>query len=264
MQYLLRKQLILLVVLIFISFASKAQNNEVYRPFNDEKHFYNSFNIGLVSNYMNFDRGSNFLPPSSYNSYTNSYTTNWLSPSFNKAIVMGLSGTFRLNNHFLLRLNPNILINDAKDFFYNVGIYTFKMSIPSTIINLPLALKLESDRYNFIKKPDFMRHYIFAGVKFDYDISASKDVIGTNIINPNKDATSYSNLLDAIDYGYEFGLGLSFYLPYVTVSPEIKFSYGQRDLRKTRYPILYRLDKLTSNYVFFTMHVEWESDFLKK
>ncbi|NDH68687.1 MAG: hypothetical protein EBY22_12445 [Gammaproteobacteria bacterium] len=130
--------------------------------------------------------------------------------------------------------------------------------------DIRLALKLESDRYNFFKMPDFMRHYVFAGVKFDYDFSATKDANGSK--NGNLELT-YPKLLNAADYGYEFGLGLSFYFPYATVSPEIKFSYGQRDMiyshNSPQTKLLNSLDKLTSNFVYFTIHVEGESFFLK-
>jgi Outer membrane protein beta-barrel domain len=260
MQYLLRKQIILLVGLLSISLASIAQRDEVYRPYNDEKPVYLGLNIGLTSGYMNFERGAIFSNPG--NDIANS-----ISPIFNKALVMGLSGTLRLNDHFLLRVNPNILITGTKDIFYykkNNSSDNSKMSIPSTIINLPIALKLESDRYNFFKMPNFMRHYVFTGVKFDYDFSASKDANGTT--NGNLEST-YSNLLNAADYGYEFGLGVSFYFPYATISPEIKFSYGQRDMiyshESNQNKLLRGLDKLTSNFVYFTIHVEGESFFLK-
>ena len=259
MQHLLRKQIILLVCLLSISFTSIAQSDEIYRPYNDEKPVYLGLNIGLTSNYMNFERGANFSNPGID-------IANWISPAFNKALVMGLSGTLRLNNHFLLRTNPNILITGNKDIFYykksNNNLDTFKMSTPSTIINIPIALKLESDRYNFFKLPNFMRHYVFAGVKFDYDFSSSKDANGNNKKNGNLENT-YSKLLNAADYGYEFGLGVSFYFPYATISPEIKFSYGQRDMiysrTSTQTKILNGLDKLTSNFVYFTIHVEGES-----
>ena len=259
MQHLLRKQIILLVCLLSISLASIAQSDEIYRPYNDEKPVYLGLNIGLTSNYMNFERGANFSNPGID-------MANWISPAFNKALVMGLSGTLRLNNHFLLRTNPNILITGNKDIFYykksNNNLDTFKMSTPSTIINIPIALKLESDRYNFFKLPNFMRHYVFAGVKFDYDFSSSKDANGNNKKNGNLENT-YSKLLNAADYGYEFGLGVSFYFPYATISPEIKFSYGQRDMiysrTSTQTKILNGLDKLTSNFVYFTIHVEGES-----
>ena len=261
MQYLLRKQIILLVGLLSISLASIAQRDEVYRPYNDEKPVYLGLNIGLTSGYMNFERGAIFSNPG--NDIANS-----ISPIFNKALVMGLSGTLRLNDHFLLRVNPNILITGTKDIFYykkNNSSDNSKMSIPSTIINLPIALKLESDRYNFLKKPNFMRHYVFGGLKYDYDFNASNEGKGTSTVNGSLE-NPYTNLLNAADYGYEFGLGLSFYLPYATISPEIKFSYGQRDMlfsHQTYLPVLNSLDKLTSNFVYFTIHVEGESFFLK-
>ena len=256
MQHLLRKQIILLVALLSIGLAALAQTDEVYRPYNDERPIYLGLNIGLSSGYMNFDRGLNFTAPQNIQA-------KWISPVFNKALIMGLSGTLRLSNHFLLRANPNILIIGNKDIFtFKVPNDTslFKMNVASTIVNLPIALKLESDRYNFFKHPDFMRHYVFAGVKFDYDFSSGKDAKGVNTATGNSNA--YPKLLNAADFGYEFGMGLSFYFQYATISPEIKFSYGQRDMRDS-HPLLTSLDKLTSNFVYFTIHVEGESFFLK-
>jgi hypothetical protein len=256
MQHLLRKQIILLVALLSIGLAALSQTDEVYRPYNDEKPVYLGLNIGLNSGYMNFDRELNFTVPQNGQA-------RWISPVFNKALIMGLSGTLRLSNHFLLRVNPNILITGNKDIFtfkIQNDADSFKMNVASTIVNLPIALKLESDRYNFFRKPDFMRHYVFAGVKFDYDFSSGKDAKGVNTKTDNSNA--YPKLLNAADYGYEFGMGLSFYFQYATISPEIKFSYGQRDMRDS-HPLLTSLDKLTSNFVYFTIHVEGESFFLK-
>jgi hypothetical protein len=264
MQYLLRKQIILLFILLFSNFAAYTQSDEVYRPYNDEKPIYLGLNVGLSSGYMNFERGDFFS-----SSMLTRNEANWVSPLFNKALIMGLSGTLRLSDHFLLRVNPNILITGTKGIFtYKIlnRTDTFKMNVSSTIINLPVALKLESDRYNFFKKPNFMRHYVFGGVKFDYDFTASKEAKGTFIRNGYVEENTYPNLLNAADYGYEFGLGVSFYLPYATISPEIKFSYGLRDMRNSStYPtvILNSIDKLTSNFVYFTIHVEGESFFLK-
>jgi hypothetical protein len=255
MQYLLRKQIILLFILLSSSFAAYSQSDEVYRPYNDEKPLYLGLNFGLVNGYMNFERGSNFL-------LAPNGQANYIAPIFKSLFVMGLSETLRLNSHFLLRANQNILITGSKDIFKfktpNVpGIST--MNATSAILNLPIVLKLESDRYNFFKKPDFMRHYVFAGLKLDLDVSPTREFKGT-------DATGYkipyNNLINRVDYGYEFGLGLSFYFPYATVSPEIKFSYGLRDMRDSNI-LLKSIDKLTSNFVYFTIHVEGESFFWK-
>ncbi len=262
MQHLLRKQIILLVALLSIGLAALSQTDEVYRPYNDERPIYLGLNVGLINGYMNFERGNAFLNPSPGDA-------NWISnyKKFNAFWNMGLSANLRLSNHFLLRVNPNLLIGQ-KEFQFTTKpntIDTFRMKTNASIINLPIALKLESDRYNFFKHPDFMRHYVFAGVKFDYDLSAGKT---PDIIKISKALTSYpnpvstANFLSSIDYGYEFGLGLSFYFQYATISPEIKFSYGQKDIQNKN-TLLNSLDKVSSNFIYFTIHLEGESFFLK-
>jgi hypothetical protein len=262
MQYLLRKQIILLVILLSTVFAIQAQTIDVNRPYQDEKPITLGLNIGISSGYMNFERGTAFIHPTAGQ-------TNWISPVFNNALIMGLSGTLRLNSHFLLRVNPNILISGTKDIFnfteFPNTTDKYKMNVASTIVNLPIALKLESDRYNFFKQPEFMRHYVFVGMKYDYDFSSSKEGNGVSLKGILQ-TKSYPNLLNAADFGYEAGLGISFYFPYATISPEIKFSYGLRDMRNPNAAptiLLNSLDKMTSNFVYFTIHVEGESFFLK-
>ena len=58
--------------------------------------------------------------------------------------------------------------------------------------------------------------------------------------------------------GAEIGVGLSFYLRYATISPEVKLSYGLKDLHQLNasYPLMNTLDKVTSNFVYFTIHIE--------
>jgi hypothetical protein len=61
-----------------------------------------------------------------------------------------------------------------------------------------------------------------------------------------------------MDLGYEFGLGLSFYLRYVTISPEIKFSYGLVNLKNNATPeaLMNNIDKINANFIYFTIHLE--------
>ena len=94
MQYLLRKQIILLVILLSTVFAIQAQTIDVNRPYQDEKPITLGLNIGISSGYMNFERGTAFIHPTAGQ-------TNWISPVFNNALIMGLSGTLRLNSQNL-------------------------------------------------------------------------------------------------------------------------------------------------------------------
>ena len=61
-----------------------------------------------------------------------------------------------------------------------------------------------------------------------------------------------------MDMGAEVGVGLSFYLRYATISPEVKFSYGLKNLNQLNasYPLMNTLDKVSSNFVYFTIHIE--------
>jgi hypothetical protein len=252
MQHLLRKQIITGALLLCISFASLAQRGEVYQPFHDELPYYLGMSIGLNNNYLNFNRNIDFIRP-------NTSAVSSINAINNLALNLGLSGTLRLSKHTLLRLNPTVLIAGSKN------LYTFTkrsnptdtqtMNAASAIINIPLALKIESDRYNAFHFTDIMRHYVFLGGKIDYDLLGSNRsvILSKNVATSSR--TPYNNTLNGLDYGYEVGLGLSFYLPYATVSPEVKFSYGLRNLNKGD-ALLSSIRDVTGNFVYFTIHIE--------
>jgi len=250
MQHLLRKQIITGALLLCISLASMAQRGEVYQPFHDELPYYLGMSIGINNSFFNFNRNAEFSNPVAGTAYA-------ISPNNNLALNLGLTGTLRLSKHTLLRLNPTVLIAGSKN------IYTYKevgspdvktMNISSAIINIPLALKIESDRYNAFHFTDLMRHYVFIGGKIDYDLLGSnKAVITSNGLGSNR--TPYPNTFKGIDYGFEMGLGLSYYLQYATISPEVKFSYGLGNLNKGD-PLLSSIRNINGNFVYFTIHIE--------
>ena len=249
MQHLLRKQIITGALLLCISFASMAQRGEVYQPFYDEDLFYLGFNVGVNNNYYNFNRNVEFATPAAG-------AVSGINPKNNISLTMGLAGTLRLNRNTLLRLNPTVVIAGSKNLFTFTRIEypnsNPTMNAATALINIPLALKIVSDRYNAFHYTDIMRHYVFVGGKIDYDL------VGPNGSIQNSTSGSepiYKNIFNSLDYGYEMGLGVSFYLPYATISPEVKFSYGVRNLNKGA-PLLSSIRDITSNFVYFTIHVE--------
>lgn len=252
MQHLLRKQIITGALLLFISFASLAQRGEVYQPFHDELPYYLGMSIGLNNNYLNFNRNIDFIRP-------NSTAVSSINPINNLALNLGLSGTLRLSKHTLLRLNPTVLIAGSKNLYTftkrNNPTDTQTMNAASAIINIPLAIKIESDRYNAFHFTDMMRHYVFLGGKIDYDLLGSNRSVILSRNTATSSRTPYNNTLNGLDYGYELGLGISFYLPYATVSPEVKFSYGLRNLNKGD-ALLSSIRDVTGNFVYFTIHIE--------
>ena len=252
MQHLLLKQIITGALLLCISFASMAQRGDVYQPFHDELPYYLGMSIGLNNNYLNFNRNIDFIVP-------NSSAVSSINSKSNLALNLGLIGTVRLSAHTLLRLNPTVLIAGSKNLYTytkrNNPLDTLTMNAASAIINIPLALKIESDRYNAFRFTDLMRHYVFIGGKVDFDLLGSNRSV---ILSKNAATSSripYNNTLNGLDYGFEMGLGLSFYLPYATISPEVKFSYGVRNLNKGD-ALLSSLRDITGNFVYFTIHIE--------
>ena len=258
MQHLLRKQIILIAILLASSISVFAQNDEVFQPDHDDLPYYLGMSIGLSNSYLNYKRGPNFL-------LATNDAAKYLLPQSTPYLNLGLTGTLKLTNRVLVRVNPTLLISDSRVAFKyttdRLKVYTplistddtLSYTIPSTIIDLPVAFKFQSDRYNAFKQSDIMRHYILAGAKFAFDLSSQK--------KPTKEAPTfpYENEIKGMDMSLELVFGLSFYLRYATISPELKFSYGLRDLRKIdsiKYPLLSGVDKVTSNFIYFTIHIE--------
>jgi hypothetical protein len=260
MQYLLRNKIGLAILCLCISSAAIAQRDEVFRPNHDNNSYFFGISVGLSNYYTSYRLDSRFL--SSGTSSQNPMSAIKISPINTTFFNLGLVGTKKISNNLYLRVNPNILISGNKSFKFNVkatkdSSQTF--STASTVIQLPIGIKFQSDRYNGFRFNDFMRHYLIVGGKFDFDLASG----GPGKINPSgvfipKDANSYPSILKGTDFGAEIGVGLSFYLRYATISPEVKFSYGFRDLKKVSpsIPLLSNLDKVNANFVYFTIHIE--------
>ena len=257
MQYLLWNKISLIFISLCISSAAIAQRDEVFQPNHDELPYYFGMSIGITNNYLTFNRANRFLPTS--NSDPASIIE--INPINNLYLNLGLVGTLRLTKHVLLRANPTLLIVGSRNlinFKIKNSIEPDKyqnLNVSSSIIHLPVALKFQSDRYNAFRYANLMRHYLIVGGKLDFDMASNK----AGKINPALNLTSiYPSVLKGTDIGAEVGVGLSFYLRYATISPELKLSYGIKDLhtRSTTYPLLNNLDKVSSNYVFFTIHIE--------
>ena len=253
MQYLLRKQIIILMAFLGFATAAFSQTDEIFQQDHDDLPYYLGMSVGMSNSFLSFKRNLNFLVPSTG-------AANTITPIQTMYINLGLSGTLKLTNHFLLRTTPTLLISGNRNIFNYTTLSASTLSnpttqtyaIPSVIIDLPVGIKIQSDRYNAFRYPDIMRHYIITGVKFGFDLGSEKAAT----VNTNQ---TYPNIIKGTDMAYEIGLGTSFYLRYATISPEVKFSYGLTDLRKDvdpKYPLISSLDKITSNFIYFTIHIE--------
>lgn len=257
MQYLRRKQIILGFILLCLCTKLNAQTGQVFQPDHEYEKFWMGISIGGIKSFYGYERGLYFIPRYVPIKQIDSVFYN-ATPMFN----MGLSATLRLKGRLLLRVNPMLLLGSPSisKYYLKNDPSIYKLSGNSSVIHVPIALKFESQRYDFLNNRDMLRHYVFVGGRFDYDFSNSTVLI-SNYQNTGRAITT-KTMLNKMDLGYEMGLGLSFVLRYATISPEIKFSYGALDLKKTSTStngvpvILNSLDKVTSNFIYFTIHIE--------
>jgi hypothetical protein len=263
MQYLLRNKISFLFISLCISSAALAQRDEVFQPDHDDLPYYFGMSIGFSNNYLAFNRANRFLATVSPYSYSDPNSIIEVNPISNLYYNLGLLGTLKLTKHVLLRANPTLLIIGTKNVIdFKVKAtpnLSQKLNVSSSIIHLPVAFKFQSDRYNGFRFANLMRHYLLVGGKFDFDLASNK---AGKITTPSTGISAlpitYPSVLKGTDLGAEIGVGVSFYLRYATISPEVKFSYGLKDLHQldATYPLMNSLDKVRSNFVYFTIHIE--------
>ena len=239
MHDLLRKKIIATLGILFCAVSSLQAQREIYRSYRDDLPYYFGLTLGYNTSYLHHTKSANFFASDSIM---------YVNPVASGGITMGLLGTLKINDHIELRANPQLIIGGSKYIDYTLksvkpGEQTQHQQIlPSTLVSLPAHFKLNSDRI------DNFRLYILGGVKFDFDLSST---------STSRNADDLVKL-NAADFGLEAGLGVNIYLPFVTVSPEIKFSYGITNLHKLDNGLKYSnvLDKLRSRMIVFSIHLE--------
>ena len=239
MHDLLRKKIIATLGILFCAVSSLQAQREIYRSYRDDLPYYFGLTLGYNTSYLHHTKSANFFASDSIM---------YVNPVASGGITRGLLGTLKINDHIELRANPQLIIGGSKYIDYTLksvkpGEQTQHQQIlPSTLVSLPAHFKLNSDRI------DNFRLYILGGVKFDFDLSST---------STSRNADDLVKL-NAADFGLEAGLGVNIYLPFVTVSPEIKFSYGISNLHKLDNGLKYSnvLDKLRSRMIVFSIHLE--------
>jgi hypothetical protein len=237
---LLRKQVALTAALLLVIISSSAQYVELNRPNHDEWEYYFGMTLAYVHSYLH--------PNGRHPVFLKNDSVLTAEPGSSGGIALGLQGTYRISQRFEARFNPQLIIGGSRFFTYtvtypdNAGQYTVDKTLPTTIVSFPFQVKFNSDRLNNF------RVYMLAGIKYDIDLaSSSKARNAEDLVK-----------LKAADYGVEVGIGFNFYLPFVTVSPEIKFSSGLANIHSRdpnlKYSALF--DKLETRMVTFSLHLE--------
>lgn len=160
---------------------------------------------------------------------------------------IGFVSDFRLSDRFNLRFTPNLVFADRM--MYYEYLQTGKVvdrKVESTLIDLPIGIKLKSDR-----RKNF-RAYIIAGTKYSMDIISKKKLSDGNLILSERFLKNKKNF-----FSYEAGIGFDLYFEYFKLSPEIKFSQSFNDvLRHDETPFASPLERLFLKNIHFSLYFE--------
>jgi hypothetical protein len=223
---------------MFFTSAASFSQREVFHPEHDNDPFYFGLNFGYSNSFLHYSHTPYFIANDSIKA-TNAVN--------DKGFILGLMGAARLSNHFDVRFNPQLILSGFKSMAFSLdsttiiaGLPSYQVQqLPTTIINLPLQLKFNSDRIkNF-------RVYLFGGIKCDVDLSYhNRSRNDENIIH-----------LKQFDFGIEGGIGFNFYMPVGIISPEIKFSDGLTNMLQKNPALKYSnaFDKIQSRMIEFSI-----------
>lgn len=240
MYYLLRKQALLISCCLLTHFIVSAQGMKtLYREEHENDPLYFGLSLGYASSYLH---------PSKHPQFLASDSILFADPNRSSGYSLRLMATYRLNRRFEIRANPGLVLGLERSFTYKLGSRelfeeeTVTQKIQSNIATFPFHVKFNSDRITNFKV------YMLAGIKYDIDLASN-----ANAKNADDIVKLKSN-----DFGAEIGIGFNFYLPFVTVSPELKFSNGFSNIHARDANLKYSsvFDQLKSRMVFFTIHLE--------
>lgn len=231
----LARYIILFIVINFTFFANDvtAQKRPPNMPEHDSKLYY--FGITFGFNYSSFQI-------SQTQSFTLYDTFKVVQPKYGPGFNLGIMGNLRLNKLVDLRFVPSLAFAEKPIVTVDMADEEQDRSIESIYMQLPLQLKIKSDRiHNF-------RFYGLVGGKFDYDLAA----------NARSRKQNEWLRVSPIDVGAEVGVGFEFFYPNFIFAPEIKLSQGflNSHFRDNQIPLSNTIDGMRTRMFVISIHLE--------
>ena len=243
MQYLLRNKInIFLIPVLLLSATAHAQlRNELNMLDHDEKPFHFGINLGFNRSHYNILHSTRFLQFDSVNAIESFNST-----GINLAWLVNM----RISDHFDLRTYPVDLVFTEKAFQYTLitpdkprGEDTLTVKkVQGITLGFPVQIKFTSDRINNLKV------FMMAGARIDYDLAA----------NAGKKHNDDIITLQSLDYSAEAGIGFHIYFPVFVLTPELKITYGLRNVLSRNDALKYSntIDRLNSRSITLSLTVE--------
>ena len=241
-----KTKLYLLVVVCLMTIQTATAQNWGGGVDDDNLHF--GFTFQYISSEFKFLKKSNWQDPFlDENGRPVSGKLKSLSAQSSPGFGIGFIVNQRLGEHADLRFTPTLVFNDRLAYYEFEGLEApIEKKVQSTMIDLPLGIKLKSDRRNNF------RAYIIGGAKYSMDIASKKRSNDESFAPMEKFLKNKKNFLS-----YEAGFGLDLYFEYFKMSPEIKLSYALNSILKDDpSPYSTPIDKLMLRHVTFSLFFE--------
>ncbi len=198
------KYIILICLLITYGSTVFAQRSKVKnQPYADQKLFHLGFTVGLNTQDLIIMHSGKVNPDNSV----------WFTeiPSYSPGLSVGIIMDRYISQYMNLRIVPTLNFGEKHFVFreQNGTSDNFEATIKNNYLSLPVHMRFNSQRLNNI------RPYVLAGGFVNTQIGGQKQPVIK---------------LNNIDYGVEIGLGCNFYFPLFKLSPELRFSFGLKDL----------------------------------
>lgn len=173
------------------------------QPYADQKLFHLGFTVGLSTQDLILSHTGAIQPDNSV----------WFTeiPSYSPGFSVGIIADRYINQYMNLRIAPTLNFGEKHFVFreQNEKHQNFETSIKNNYLSFPIHMRFSSERLNNI------RPYVLAGGFINTQIGGQKEPVIK---------------LKNVDYGIEIGLGCNLYFPLFKLSPELRFSFGLRDI----------------------------------
>ncbi len=205
------------------------------------------FTFSYVNSYYKIDKKPNWRSPYFDKSVNHNITDslNSISSKGQPGFAIGFITRYRITDHLEVRTTPSLVFADRNlSYTYKTPSENVSKQVQATTLDLPLLLKLKSDRIG-----DF-RAYILGGVKYSQGISkGASDVSNDPLDKQVRNIGGYGS--------YEAGLGCDIYFEFFKLSPEIKIanSFGNVLMQEDQ-PFSAPINKLSLHTIMFSLYFE--------
>ena len=198
------KRLFLLLAYLAATTLAVAQEQRIQnRPYLDTRFLHYGFFVGVDMMDLELKNNGYVDPESGEQWYTEV-------DNYQPGFVVGVLGELRLNKYLGLRLQPSIRFGQKHIVFHEqLSGRDSTQNIKSTYLSVPLSLKIAAPRYNNF------RPYFSVGVSPTIDLTARKH---------------RALRTEMLDCYIELAAGCDIYLPFFKLIPELRFSFGLRDV----------------------------------